>query len=176
MNTVLGGSFTSRVNMNLREDKHWAYGARTLIEAARGQRPFLAYAPVQTDKTRESMIELEKELRGILGGRPITRDEVSKAQKNETLTLPGQWETLGAVSGSIGEIVRFGLPEDYFTTYPDKVRALAVDDLVKAAEKVVHPDQLVWLVVGDRAKIEPGIRELGWGEVELLNADGEPAQ
>ncbi len=67
------------------------------------------------------------------------------------------------MSGSIGEIVRFGLPEDYFTTYPDKVRALTVDDLVKAAEKVVHPDQLVWLVVGDRAKIEPRIRELETG-------------
>jgi zinc protease len=65
---------------------------------------------------------------------------------------------------------------DYFTTYPDKVRALTVNDLVKAAEKVVHPDQLVWLVVGDRAKIETGIQELGWGEVQLLNADGEPAQ
>ncbi len=72
------------------------------------------------------------------------------------------------MSGSIGEIVRFGLPEDYFTTYPDKIRALTVADLVKAAEKVAHPDQLVWLVVGDRAKIEPGIRELGWGEVQLL--------
>jgi zinc protease len=176
MNTVLGGSFTSRVNMNLREDKHWAYGAGTQIPAARGQRLFLAYAPVQTDKTRESMVELAKELHGILTGRPITEDELSKAQKNETLTLPGHWETLGAVNGSIGEIVRFGLPEDYFTTYPDKVRALSVNDLVKAAEKAVHPDQFIWVVVGDRAKIEPGIRELGWGEVHLLTADGEPAQ
>ena len=176
MNTVLGGSFTSRVNMNLREDKHWAYGAGTQIPAARGQGPFFAYAPVQTDKTKESMAELAKELRGILGGLPITEDELGKAQKNETLTLPGHWETMGAVSGSIGEIVRFGLPGDYFTTYPDKVRALSVNDLVKAAQKVVHPDELVWVVVGDRAKIEPGIRELGWGDIQLLNADGDPVQ
>ena len=77
MNTVLGGAFTSRVNMNLREDKHWAYGAGTVPLAARGQGPFVAYAPVQTDKTKESMVELDKELRGMLGPRPITGEELS---------------------------------------------------------------------------------------------------
>ncbi|HZQ47041.1 MAG TPA: pitrilysin family protein, partial [Verrucomicrobiae bacterium] len=172
MNTILGGTFTSRVNMNLREDKHWSYGARTIIASARGQGPFIAYAPVQTDKTKESMVELDKELRGILGKRPITEEELSMAQQNETLKLPGSWETDGAVGNSIGEIVRFGLPEDYFTTYPGKVRALSLSDLTKAAEKVVHPDQLVWVIVGDRAKIEPGIQELGWGEIQLLDTDG----
>ncbi|MDB6017918.1 MAG: peptidase domain protein [Pedosphaera sp.] len=172
MNTVLGGTFTSRVNMNLREDKHWAYGAFTFMSAARGQRPFIAYAPVQTDKTKESMVELDKELHGILGSRPITEDELGTAQKNKTLKLPGTWETNDKVSDSISEIVRFGLPEDYFTTYPDKVRSLSVDDLMKAAIKVVHPDQLVWVVVGDRAKIEPEIRSLGWGDIQWLDADG----
>ena len=177
MNSILGGTFTSRVNMNLREDKHWSYGARTIILAsARGQSPFIAYAPVQTDKTKESMVEMDKELRGILGKRPITEEELSLAQKNETLKLPGSWETDGAVGNSIGEIVRFGLPEDYFTTYPDKVRALSLNDVTKAAEKVVHPDQLVWVIVGDRAKIEPGIRELGWGEIQLLDTDGNPVK
>jgi zinc protease len=172
MNTVLGGAFTSRVNMNLREDKHWAYGAGTVPLAARGQGPFVAYAPVQTDKTKESMVELDKELRGMLGPRPITGEELATAQKNQTLSLPGQWETIGSVSGSLGEMVTFGLPDDYFATYPDKVRALAVNDLTKAAQKVVHPDQLVWVVVGDRSKIESPIRELGWGQIQLLDADG----
>jgi zinc protease len=131
---------------------------------------------VQTDKTKESMVEIDKELRGILGKTPITSDELTKAQQNQTLELPGRWETMGAVAGSIGEIVRFGLPDDYFTTFPDKVRALSVDDLVQAAQKVVHADQLVWIVVGDRAKIEPGIRELGWGEIQFLDADGNPVK
>jgi zinc protease len=174
MNNVLGGTFTSRVNMNLREEKHWAYGARTLIWPARGQRPFIAYAPVQSDKTSEAMVEMDKEMRGILGARPISDEELSTAQKNETLKLPGSWETDGAVVNSIGELVRFGLPDDYFTTYPGKVRALQVSDLEKAAAEVVHPNQLVWVVVGDRAKIEPGIRALGWGEIQLLDADGRP--
>src|SRR5205814_1852411 len=118
--------------------------------------------PVQTDKTKESMIEIDKELRGIVGPKPITPDELTKAQQNLTLELPGRWETIGAVAGSIGEIVRFGLPDDYFVTYPNKVRALSVVALEKAAETVVHADQLIWVVVGDRSKIEPGIRELGW--------------
>jgi zinc protease len=174
MNTVLGGSFTSRLNMNLREGKHWAYGAGTILYSARGQGPLVAYAPVQTDKTKESMIEIDKELRGILGPRPTTGEELVTAQKNQTLSLPGRWETIGAVGGSIGQIVTFKLPEDYFKTYPDKVRALTVDDLTKAAQKVVHPDQLVWVVVGDRSKIEASIRELGWGEIHLLDADGNP--
>jgi zinc protease len=173
MNVVLGGDFTSRVNMNLREQKHWAYGAATVLIAARGQGPFVAYAPVQTDKTKESMIELDKELRGVLGQRPITAEELTTARKDETLTLPGRWETIDAVAGSIGDIVSFGLPDDYYTTYPDKVRALSVDDLAKAAQKVVHPSRLVWVVVGDRAKIEPGIRQLGWGELHFLDADGD---
>lgn len=176
MNLVLGGSFTSRVNMNLREDKHWAYGAGTVLVAARGQGPFIAYAPVQTDKTSESMVEMNKELHGILGQRPITTEELTKAQKNETLALPGSWETIDAVSSSIGGIVRFGLPDDYYITYPEKVHTLSVNDLANAAQKVVHPDQLVWVVVGDRAKIEPGIRNLGWGDVHFLDADGAPAK
>jgi len=172
MNTVVGGTFTSRVNMNLREDKHWSYGAFTFLWPARGQRPFIAYAPVQTDKTKESMMALDKELRGILDNQPVTEKELSTAQKNQTLQLPGRWETDDAVATSLGEIVTFGLPDDYFGTYPARVRSLSVGEVEKAAQQVVHPDQLVWVVVGDRSKIESGIRDLGWGEVHLLDADG----
>jgi zinc protease len=98
------------------------------------------------------------------------------AQKNQTLSLPGQWETIGAVGGSLSELVTFGLPDDYFATYPGKVRALTVDDLMKAAKKAVHPDQLVWVVVGDRTKIEAPIKQLGWGDVLFLDADGNVAK
>jgi len=109
MNNVLGGwTFSSRINMNLRENKHWAYGAFTFIPGAKGQRPFIAFAPVQTDKTKESMVEMDKELNGILGKTPTTQEELKKTQENETLQLPGSLETCGAVEGSIGEIVRFG--------------------------------------------------------------------
>jgi zinc protease len=89
LNTILGGSFTSRLNMNLREDKHWSYGAGSFFVDARGQRPFLAYAPVQTDKTKESVAEVAKELKDLVNGRPATDDELSKAKDNQTLTWPG---------------------------------------------------------------------------------------
>ena len=174
MTSLLGGQFTSRVNMNLREAKHWSYGAFTLIWDARGQRPFIAYAPVQTDKTKESMIEVDRELRGILGPKPVTADELAKAQANLTLTLPGNWETMAAVKGSLEQMVVFGLDDHYFETYAQRVRSLTTADVTAAAQENVRPDHLVWVVVGDRAKIEPGIRELGWGEIRFLDADGKP--
>jgi zinc protease len=174
LNTLLGGMFISRVNMNLREDKHWSYGAGTFLFDARGQRPFLGYAPVQSDKTKESMVELRKELGAIVRDRPASGDELKAAQDNLTLSLPGSRETINAVAGSIAEIVQFGLPDDYFETYPGKVRALTTQDMSTAAEKLIRPDKLVWVVVGDRAKIEQGVRELNLGEVKLLDADGNP--
>jgi zinc protease len=174
MNTVLGGAFTSRINMNIREDKHWSYGAGSFLPGARGPRPFLVYAPVQTDKTKETMLELDKELRGILGPRPITEDEVTKVKNNLTLELAGRWETAGAVAGSIGELVVFDLGDDYYHRYAARIRALQQPDLVKAAQTVVHPDSLVWVVVGTRAQIEAPIRELGWGEIRFVDADGNP--
>jgi zinc protease len=174
MSGVLGSDFGSRINMNLREDKHWSYGAFSFIRDARGPRPFIAYAPVQTDKTKESIVELQKELRGILGERPITPDELKRAQASLTLTLPGSWETMGAVAGSIGEIVAFGLDDRYFDTYADRVREQTVATTTAAAAKVVQPDHMVWVVVGDRARIEPSIRELNLGEIHLVDADGNP--
>src|SRR6185437_16473845 len=89
MNGAFGGTFTSRINMNLREDKHWAYGAYSFLLTARGQRPFIAYAPVQTDKTGASMAELQKELTGVVSTRPLTADELAWSKSLLTLTLPG---------------------------------------------------------------------------------------
>ena len=174
MNGVLGSDFSSRVNMNLREDKHWAYGAFTFFRDARGQRPFVAYAPVQTDKTKEAVVELDKELRGIIKDRPIQPDELSRAQASLTLTLPGSWETMDALAGAIVDIVTFGLDDRYYDTFADKVRAQTIPSLTAAAAEVVHPDKLVWVVVGDRSKIEPGLRELNLGEIRLIDSDGRP--
>jgi zinc protease len=174
MNGVLGSDFGSRINMNLREDKHWSYGAFTFFRDARGQRPFVAYAPVQTDKTKEALVELDKELRGITTDKPIQPDELSRAQASLTLTLPGSWETMGALAGAIGEIVTFGLDDRYYDTFGQKVRSQTIESLTAAAKDVVHPDQLVWVVVGDRSKIEPAVRELKLGDVRLINTDGKP--
>jgi len=176
MNEVLGGGFNARINMNLREDKHWSYGAFSLMIDAEGQRPFLVYAPVQADKTSEAMTEIYRETTEIRGERPPTPDEVARAKDKNTLTLAGRWETAGAVADSLVELVRFGLPDDYWDTYPDNVRALTDKQISEAARVVVQPDGMVWVVVGDRAKVEEGIRALGYGNVVLMDADGNVLQ
>jgi len=173
MNDALGGTFGARINMNLREDKHWSYGARTVLRDARGQRQFVAAAPVQTDKTKESMAELNKELHGIVGASPIEEAELERIQANETLKLPGSRETLEELAESIVSIVQFGLPDDYYETYAAKVKALRTSDVNGAAQEVVKPDNFIWIVVGDRAKIEAGVKELGLGDYHVMTADGK---
>ncbi len=176
MNFILGGDFVSRLNMNIREEKHWSYGAGSFLTGARSQQPFIAYAPVQADKTGETIEEIRKELEGMLGKKPITQDEYGNAKKSQTLQLPGYWETMAAVEQSLVEMVRFDLPDDYLKLYPQRVLQLKIDDLDRAARMVIHPDSVVWVVVGDRAKIEPGIRELGLGEVFVVDSDGKPVK
>jgi zinc protease len=174
MNNILGGNFGARINMNLREDKHWSYGASSRLISARGQRPFYVIAPVQTDKTKESLVEIDKELRGILGAKPPTAEELAKVQANETLSLPGSRETMAEVANSIETLVEYGLPDDYYEKYAGRVRALQVADIEAIAKRVVRPDNLTWVIVGDRAKIEAGVRELNLGELKFLDADGKP--
>ena len=172
MNNILGGDFVSRINMNIREDKHWSYGAQTAIPGARGQRPFLILAPVQSDKTKETMVEIGNELEGIRGKKPITPDEFSNAKNGIVLGLPGQWETMGVVLGSLEELVQYGLADDYYRKYPGLVQKLSIADLTKAAVKTVHPESLVWIIVGDRAQIEPQIKELGFASIAVIDGDG----
>jgi zinc protease len=174
LNQILGGAFSSRLNMNLREDKHWSYGARSGIMDTAAQRPFIVMAPVQTDKTKESLAEVLKELQGVLkgGARPATAEELAKVKDQKTLTLPGRWETNTAVLGDIVKIERFSFPQDYWNTFAGKVRALDLAEVAAAADKYLRPDRLIWVVVGDRAKIETGIRELHLGEIHYIDADG----
>ncbi len=172
MNEIIGGGFTSRLNMNLREDKAWAYGAGTFLIDTKGQRPYIAYAPVQTDKTMESMAEIRNELVNYLGENPATDEEIAKVKDNNTLSLPGRWETAAAVLRDIGEIVTYELPDDYWDTYADSVRNVSADQISEAADQIIKPDNLVWVVVGDRSKIENRVRELELGEITFLDVDG----
>jgi zinc protease len=174
MINVLGGEFTSRLNMNLREDKHWAYGAFSALPDAKGQRPLIALAPVQTDKTKESIQEMQKELNWIVGEKPITSEEFEKTRKNTVLKLPGRWETNASVSGSIGEILKYDLPQDYYATFDQKVLNLDLQSVQAVAKELVHPEQLIWLVVGDKSKILPGLQELGFDQVIMLDPEGNP--
>ena len=133
---------------------------------------FFAYAPVQTDKTIESLIEINKELRDILSDRLPTKEELAKAKDGQTLRLPGRFETKNAVLGAVVDMVQYGIPEDYYDSYSQVVRALDTKDLAQAAKDIIFPDKLTWMIVGDREKVEAGIRELNLGEFQLIDIDG----
>jgi len=174
MNDVIGGSFTARVNMNLREDKGWAYGAYTFMQDARGQRPWLVYAPVQTDRTADSIAELRREFDEFLDGRPATQDELDKSVSNNVNSLPGQYETAGAVMGALLDNDRFGRSDNYVSELKRRYEAVNLASIHSAAHQVMHPDRLIWLIVGDLAEIEEQIRDLELGDVQVLDANGQP--
>ncbi len=169
-----GGMSTSRLNRNLRLDKHWSYGTRGGIQNLRGQRPFTVIAPVQTDKTKESMVEVKKEIRDIAGNRPITGVEFKNIMRNMTSRLPGRFETLASLEGAAINVVNFNLPDDFWANYGENMRKLSESDLANAGKKFVKPDEIIWIVVGDLKKVEKGIRELNYGQVIKLDADGNP--
>jgi zinc protease len=176
VNGIFGGKFSSRINMNLREDKHWSYGVRAVLPAARGQRPYISISAVQTDKTKESMVELVKEYKNIAGEKPITEGELKDEQENVTLALPGNFETVQQLSGAYGNILQYGLPEDYYDTFTQKALALTPNAANQIAKKYIQPEHLVWVVVGDMGKVESGIRELNLGDVHKIDAEGNPVQ
>ncbi|MCG8369414.1 MAG: insulinase family protein, partial [Proteobacteria bacterium] len=171
MNDVLGGQFTARVNMNLREDKGWAYGAYTFLFSARGQRPFMVYAPVQTDRTVDSIDELALEIHSFLDSRPPTANELERNVKNSVRSLPGQYETGGAVLGTLLANQRFGRPDDYALRLKDEYESLDTGDLEAAAGETIHPRSLAWMIIGDLSKIEQAIRDMNLGEVRVIEAN-----
>jgi zinc protease len=174
LDTLLGGAFTSRLNMNLREDKHWSYGAGTRLTDAIGQGVYRAGAGVQTDKTAESMLEIRKELREVLGDRKPTEEELAFAKDSLAIALPGNNETSDEIANSYAEILTYGLKDSYWNDFVGSVNALTTADLGKSAARLIHPDSLTWVVVGDLSKIEAKVRALNFGEVTVIDADGKP--
>jgi zinc protease len=174
MNDVLGGTFNSRMNMNLREDKHWSYGMNASMVSALGQRIYMSGSPVQTDKTADSLRELAREYKDITGPRPVTAKELKDAQASETLSLPGRFETVEQLSNAYGTILQYGLPADYYNTFTEKALAQTPAQINALAARTIVPNQLVWVVVGDMSKVEKDIRALNLGEVRRLDVDGKP--
>ncbi|MGO4475819.1 M16 family metallopeptidase [Massilia sp. 2TAF26] len=172
LNDVFGGTFSSRLNMDLREDKHWSYGVGSGLVAAVGQRILYSASPVQTDKTAPALRELAREYADIAGARPITGPELKAAQDNETLGLPGAFETISQLGNGYATILQYHLPEDYYNTYTDKVWAVNPAELNALAARTILPNQQLWIVVGDMSKVEADVRALGM-EVRKIDADGK---
>jgi predicted Zn-dependent peptidase len=169
LNTILGGSFTSRLNQNLRERHGYTYGASSAFDMRLSAGPFIAAAGVQTDKTAEALREFFNELKGISGH--IAAEELARARNYVALGFPAEFETSSDLSRRIEELIVYELPEDYFERYVPAVQAVTADDIRKAAARYIEPSQFVVVIVGDRKRIEPGIRATDLGPVRVMTVD-----
>jgi zinc protease len=176
MNTLLGGQFTSRVNLNLREDKGYTYGARTSFDFRRGAGPFAASAGVQTAVTKEAVAEFLKELRGIRGERPVTPAELEFSKQAIIRGFPRGFETPDQIAGRLASVVVYNLPDSYFNDYIAQVRAVKLEDVMRVANKYLDPSKMAILVVGDRKVIEPGLRQIPdiGSSLVLVDPEGRP--
>jgi zinc protease len=175
MNMAFGGQFTARLNMNLREEKGYTYGYRSRFDWRRSQSNFSAGGAVQTAVTKESLIETLKEFRDLRADRPLSGEEFAKAQMGLIRGYPPTFETPGQVLRRLIDIVHFGLPDDYYSGHVERLQAVTLEDAHRVAMEHVDPESLSIVVVGDRATIEPGIRELGLPVVHL-DYEGQPIE
>lgn len=176
MNTMLGGSFLSRLNMNLREEKHWSYGAGARFYDTRTDGIYTATTSVQTDKTKESLVEVLKELKQVTTTKPISQEEFLKEQNSSLLEIPGGWETNASVRSFLQNSLVYRKGVNYPAEYPGIIKNLTLKEINDAATAVIKTDNLTWLIVGDRSKIEAGIKELNLGPLTILDADGNKIQ
>ena len=173
MNTVLGGSFESRLNMNLREDKGWSYGYRSRVDLnASGDMTLTASGQVQTDKTADSMREIRREFEEFVTTRPASEEEVDRMKLNRVRSLPGTFSTNRGFLSSIITSDRYGLPYDYAESAATRVEAVSVDGVQARARTTIDAAGLSWVIVGDLVKIEEEVRALDFGEVEVWDAFG----
>ncbi|HZI19078.1 MAG TPA: insulinase family protein [Pyrinomonadaceae bacterium] len=177
LNNLLGGLFTSRINMNLREEKGYTYGARSTFDFRRGAGAFSASAPVFTGVTREALSELLGELNAVRGARPVMQAEMEFAKQALIRGFPRTFETPAQIADRLETIVTYDLPDTYFNRYIESVERVTLEDINRAAERHLRPDRLAVVVVGDRRAIEQGLRSLDdiGRTVTFLDAEGRPA-
>jgi zinc protease len=169
LNTILGGSFTSRLNQNLREKNQYAYGASSRFDMRLSAGPFFAGAGIQTDKTADALREFFNELNAI--GKPVSAEELSKAKNYIALGFPSEFETIQDLASHIEEMIIYRLPDDYFARYVANVQAVTAEAVQKAAATYIQPGKFAVVVAGDRKAIETGVRGLKLGTVRVLTVD-----
>ena len=173
MNTALGGLFSSRINMNLREVNGYTYGARSQFVFRKSAGPFVVASGVRTDVTANAVTEVIKELRGMAAA-PMPADELTRAKDSLTYSLPGDFETGTGAAGSFSNVYIYNLGLDFYAHYAEQVNAVAADQALASARKYLVPERLIVVAVGDRAKIEPELRKLNL-PVEIRDGEGRPA-
>jgi predicted Zn-dependent peptidase len=169
MNTILGGAFSSRLNLNLREKHGYTYGASSLFDMRRFPGPFIAAAGVQTDKTAESLTEFFNELNGML--KEVPADELERAKNYVALRFPTTFETTGDMSGRLETLIVYGLPDDYYAKYVQQIQAVTAADVLRVAQKYLQPDRVTVVVVGDRKTIDAPVRALNLAPIREMTLD-----
>ena len=173
LNAILGGQFNSRINMNLREDKGFTYGARSVFDAKRGRGSFMVYTSVRTDSTGQAIREVLGEIRKMRSD-AVTEEELTGAKARYSLSLPGYFQSVDGVGAMVSNIYVHDLPLDYYQQLPDAISAVSVGDVRRVAEKYLHPTALSIVVVGDKAAVESGLQALERGAVRQLDPSGRP--
>lgn len=171
-NRVLGGFFSSRLNLNLREDKGYTYGVRSGTSAKIGVSAFSMTGRVQTEVTAPALVEFLKELEGIRAESPITQEELDFAKNNILMGYPREFETISQLAGAVTEQVVFGLPDDDLARYPKMIAEVDLDAANRIARDYFRPENVAIIVVGDVEKIEGTIRELELGSIRYADPDG----
>ena len=175
MNTELGGLFSSRINMNLREAHGYTYGAGSTFAYHRQPGPFLAYSAVRTDVTAPATTEIFNELRRMRDTQ-MNADEMKLSKDSITRSMPGRFERGSEAAGTFAELFTYDLPLDYFSKLPEAVDAVSSVEAQAMAQKYIHPDKIVVLAVGDKAKIEDEMKKLNLGKMEIRDAEGKLVQ
>ena len=175
MNSELGGLFSSRINMNLREEHGYTYGASSSFVYRRSLGYFVAGGGIRTDVTAPAVTEILKEIHRMIDA-PMKPEELSLAKDSQSRSLPGIFETNSGEAGALSELFIYNLARDYFSNLPGRLNAVTAEDAEAVAKKYLHPDQLILVCVGDRAKIEPKLVKLDLGAVEIRDADGNVVQ
>jgi predicted Zn-dependent peptidase len=175
MNTLLGGSFSSRLNQNLRETKGYTYGAGSVFQYRPLPGPFVARAAVRTDVTDSSLIEFFREFRRLRDS-TVTPVELRRAKSYIALGLPADFETAGDLAAQLSGLLVFGLPLQYYATYVPHIMAVTAADVQRVAREYIRPDRMSVVIVGDVSKIRPGIEALRLGTIEQVDLDGKPAR
>jgi zinc protease len=174
MNTMLGGMFQSRLNANIREEKGYSYGVGSSFQYGKGPGPFRTGGDIVTEKSDAALVEFMKELRGILGARPITDEELETAKDSLIQRLPGTFASVAAINSALTNIWVQGLPDDYYQGYAKSIGAVTKEDVVRVAEKYLDLEHLAIVIVGDRATIEEPLKKTGVAPIVQLDIDAKP--
>jgi len=172
MNTILGGMFQSRLNANIREEKGYSYGVNSGFGYGKGPGPFRTGGDIVGDKTDAALMEFMKELRGILGARPVTDEELQTAKDSLIQRLPGTFASVSAINGAITGLWTQGLPDDYYQQYGKMVGAITKDDVLRVAKKYIDLDHLAIVIVGDRKSIEAPLKATNIAPIAILDIEG----